>query len=139
MTPRRPLTLTALTFAFATGCDAPPAAPAESSKPGPPPAVRESLSQTLPQAARPDPTRLEYAPDTRTLTFYPLADTSARWVLTLPGRPAGVPVDGEFAFPPSMPFDFDQVQVFVTAADQRPSAAVSLREIVDAHAGRAGG
>ncbi len=88
-----------------------------------------------PQAARPDVTRLAYHADKRTLTLYPLAEQSGRWMLAVPGRPRGVPVDGEYEFPPSMDFDLDQVRVFYTVADRRPSPAVTLREILDAHDG----
>lgn len=133
------LALAGSLFAVAlAGCDAPPADPVpalpatqtpgadapRSPESAPPPAT--------PQAARPDVTRLAYHADKRTLTLYPLAERSGRWMLAVPGRPRGVPVDGEYEFPPSMDFDLDQVRVFYTVADRRPSPAVTLREILDA-------
>jgi hypothetical protein len=62
---------------------------------------------------------------------YDLPDRQARWMLTLPTAPMGVPVDREYQFPPGMELDLDEVSVFYTVPNSRPSQAVSLREILD--------
>ena len=148
ITTRMPRLALALAWFGAAGCGAPPADPVPppaAVAPGtdaPRPAADDSRSPAdaappaTPRATRPDVTRLAYHADKRTLTLYPLAEQSGRWMLAVPGRPRGVPVDGEYEFPPSMDFDLDQVRVFYTVADRRPSPAVTLREILDAHDGR---
>ena len=83
------------------------------------------------ESAKPDVARLAYDPARRTLRVYDLAEPAARWVLTLPGAPMGVPVDGEYEFPANPDCDLDQVVLFYTVPNHRPSPGVSLREIVE--------
>ncbi len=111
--------------------DAPAAAVAPADAPPPPDPVSK------PRSARPDPAQLGYAPARRVLTLYALPHPSARWMVALPGRPRGVPVDGEYEFPPTVAFDLDQVGVFYTVAGASPSPPVTLQEIIDAQGGRA--
>ena len=85
-----------------------------------------------PESAKPDVSRLGYDPARRTLRVYELADPAARWVLTLPGAPMGVPVDGEYEFPATVECDFDSIVLFTTLPSHRPSPGVSLREIAEA-------
>ena len=127
------LTTISLTLA---GCEASPrGTPADAH---PPEALtirapEESATPPMshPESAKPDVARLAYDPARRTLRVYDLAEPSARWVLTLPGAPMGVPVDGEYEFPASPDCDLDQVVLFYTLANRRPSPGVSLREIAE--------
>ena len=90
-----------------------------------------ALSPTQQESAKPDVTRLGYDAVRRTLRVYELPEKAARWVLTVPGAPMGVPVDGEYEFPANIDCDLDQVVLFYTVPNHRPSPGVSLREIVE--------
>jgi hypothetical protein len=96
----------------------------------------EFVRTSAPQPGKPDLTRLTFDPSTRTLTLYELSDRSARWMLATPAAPAGVPVDREYMFPPEVDLDLDQITVFYTVPNRRPSPAVSLREIIDTREAR---
>ncbi len=121
----------------APGCDAQPRGTSTDARTVPTAATPahtgpEAAVVNAPQAQKPDLTRLDYDPGTRTLTVYELPERSARWMLTTPTAPTGVPVDREYQFPPNMDLDLDQVAVYYTVPNRRPSPTVSLREILDA-------
>lgn len=90
-----------------------------------------ALPPTRQESAKPDVQRLGYDPARRTLRVYELPERAGRWMLTLPGAPMGVPVDGEYEFPANVDCDLDQVVLFYTLPNRRPSPGVSLREIVE--------
>ncbi len=93
---------------------------------------------TLAQAPKPDLGRLTYDPAHRKLTLYDLPDRTARWMIVVPPSTSAVPVvDSEYEFPPMVSLDPDQVTVFYTVPNRRPSPSVTLREIVDAASARA--
>ena len=130
-------TLLGLVTLTLAGCEASPrGAPADGHAPDAL-AVRTSPEppagpDAQPESARPDVTRLGYDPARRTLSVYELDDPAARWVLTLPGAPMGVPVDGEYEFPATVDCDSDTIALFTTRPRHRPSPGVSLREIAEA-------
>ncbi len=135
MTPTR--TLLGLVTLILAGCEASPrGAPADGHAPEAlairtppePPAGPDAQAES----AKPDVSRLDYDPDRRTLRVYELADPAARWVLTLPGAPRGVPVDGEYEFPATVAGDLDSIVLFTTLPSHRPSPGVTLREIAEA-------
>lgn len=90
-----------------------------------------ALSPTQQESAKPDVSRLGYDAARRTLRVYELPEKAARWLLALPGSPMGVPVDGEYEFPANVECDLDQVVLFYTLPNHRPSPGVSLREIAE--------
>ena len=136
------MTTTRMVFGLGTltltlvGCEASPrGAPAAGHAPEPlairTPPDSPAAPVTQRESAKPDVTRLTYDAARRTLRVYELAEPSARWLLTLPGAPMGVPVDGEYEFPATVDCDLDQVVLFYTVPNHRPSPGVSLREIVE--------
>ena len=130
------LLLLAALLASGTGCEAQPRTAAIESDGGPTVPPRPSpdpLHTPAPraQAPKPDLARMKYDPAGQVLTLYELPDRSARWMLATPAVPAGVPVDREYQFPPSMAFDLEQVAVFYTVPNRLPSPTVTLREILD--------
>lgn len=126
------------TFALAlAGCEASPRGSTADTRGPEALAVRAqpespALTPTQQQSAKPDVARLGYDAARRTLRVYELPERSARWMLTLPGSPMGVPVDGEYEFPANVECDLDQVVLFYTLPNHRPSPGVSLREIAEA-------
>lgn len=124
------------------GCDA---QPRESAVADADPQLARSTARTDParaagrrdQPPKPDITRLSFDPATRTLRLYPLADKSARWMLKLPTSPAGVPVEAAYQFPMDLDLDPSELAVYYTLPNQRPSSAVSLQDVMDAHGVRA--
>jgi len=125
-----------LTALALVGCDASPRGSTADTRGQEAPPLRAlpespDVSPTRQESARPDVARLGYDAARRTLTVYELPERSARWMLTLPGAPMGVPVDGEYEFPATVDCDLDQVVLFYTLPNHRPSPGVSLREIVE--------
>lgn len=126
--------------ALVVGCDASPRDPSTERnvsstisasappRPGPDPLHTPA---PRPQPPRPDLARLSFDASARRLRLYDLPEPSARWMITLPSSPMGVPVDREYQFPPGMDLDVDSVAVFYTMPNNRPSPAVSLREIAE--------
>lgn len=92
---------------------------------------------TPPRPPKPDLARLDYDVASRRLVLYTLEDRGARWMLVTVTSPSGIPIDEDYEFPLSNDPDLDQVAIFYTLPNHRPSQAVSLREIVEAHAIRA--
>ncbi|MFO0849009.1 MAG: hypothetical protein U0871_10720 [Gemmataceae bacterium] len=133
MPPSRPARWLAGFALAAAGCDAHHQAATRPTAADPPPAVRGDARPTVP---KPDLTRLRYDPTARTLVLYPLAEAGGRWMLRTADDPVGVPVDREVTFADGPAPDLGAVAVFYTVPNRGPSPAVSLREIVDAHAGR---
>lgn len=86
---------------------------------------------------KPDLTRLRFDPSSRTLELYELAGKDARWMLSAPSAPRGIPVDRVHQFPSTMELDLERVSVFYVTGGQ-PSPAVTLQEILDAKDLRAG-
>lgn len=135
-----PLIIAGWTVSMAgIGCDArpqeptpdihPPANPAAvPPRPGPDPLHTPA---PRPQAAKPDLNKIHYDTGTRTLFVYELPDRSARWMLSTPSAPMGLPIDREYQFPMGMELDLDTVSLFYTVSNSRPSPAVSLREILE--------
>jgi hypothetical protein len=125
----------------ACGCDAQPRAGTPDSRTASTetstvrPGSEFALAPAL-QPQKPDLSRLEFELSTRKLTLYDLPDRASRWMLASPDAPGGVPVDREFQFPPEVDLDLDQIAVYYTVPNRRPSPSVSLREILDAHASR---
>ena len=137
MTPTRTRTLVGLLTLTLIGCEASPrGAPADGHPPDAlavrtppePPAGPDAHAES----AAPDVSRLGYDAARRTLRVYELPDPAARWVLTLPGSPMGVPVDGEYEFPATVAGDLDSIVLFTTLPSRRPSSGVTLREIAEA-------
>ena len=125
-----------LTALALVGCDASPRGSTADTRGPDVLAVRAqpespALPPTQQESAKPDVARLGYDAARRTLRVYELPERSARWMLTLPGSPMGVPVDGEYEFPANVECDLDQVVLFYTLPNRRPSPGVSLREIVE--------
>jgi len=135
-----PLVLAGLTVGWVgIGCDArpqestpevhPPQDPASvPPRPGPDPLHTPAPRS---QAAKPDLSKITYNTSNRTLSVYELPDRSARWMLSTPGAPMGLPIDGGYQFPMGMELDLDSVSLFYTVPNSRPSPAVSLREILE--------
>lgn len=85
----------------------------------------------------PDTDRINYNERTRTLTLYDLPGND-RWVVRLPGEPAGRQIGSQYRIP-----DVDPAEVLVcyTRPGLRPSVAVSVRQIQEcggAHVSLAG-
>lgn len=135
-------TLFAVTTVTAlAGCEAAPRGPTPESLAPEAPAIRppaDALAETptppatRQESAKPDLQRLEYDANRRVLRVYPLAERTASWMLVLPGAPMGVPFEGEYEFPAAPGWDLDQVHLFTTMPNRRPSPSVTLREILDA-------
>jgi hypothetical protein len=95
------------------------------------PADASDVPPTRFDSAKPDVHRLGYDAGKRKLRVYELPDRAGQWMLTLPGAPMGVPVDGEYELPANLECDLGQVVLFYTLPNRRPSPGVTLREIVD--------
>lgn len=135
--------LVAVAVWWAGGCDTSQRQPADTSPSSivspdsPHPTPDPIPPATLAQAPKPDLGRLAYDPSQRKLTLYALPTPSARWMILVPPATAAVPVvDSEYEFPAMMSFDPNQVTVFYTVPNRRPSPSVTLREIVDAASAR---
>jgi len=135
--------LVATAVGWAVGCDTSQRQQADTSpsstlsSESPHPTPEHIPPATLAQAPKPDLGRLTYDPGQRKLTLYDLPTPSARWMIVVPPSPAAVPVvDSEYEFPARMNFDPNQVTVFYTVPNRRPSPSVTLREIVDAASAR---
>jgi hypothetical protein len=118
------------------GCEASPRAAAPDTAVPETPAIRPTtetpvVSATRHDSGKPDVTRLEFDANRRMLKVYPLEERTARWMLSMPGLPMGVPVSTEYELPASLECDFDQVMLFYTLPNRRPSPGVSLREIIE--------
>ena len=87
------------------------------------PPYRPPLAGTLPAPA---PDRIEYKPETRTLTFYDLPGT-ARWMVRLELDRPGIPAGPELEFPEGVDPDF--TFVYYTRPGGHQSGRVSLAEI----------
>jgi hypothetical protein len=75
----------------------------------------------------PEAEKIEYNPDTRTLTFYDLPD--ARWVVYHPGDRLPVPAGPEHRLPRGV--DPDKTVVYYTREGGHRSESVTLRQIQD--------
>src|SRR4051794_32575510 len=73
----------------------------------------------------PDADRINYDERTRTLTLYELPGND-RWVVRLPGEAAGHQVASRHRIPDA---DLTEVMVYYTRPGQRPSVAVSVKQI----------
>ena len=115
------------------GCEAQPHASTVDSRADEPLVSRAASDQfqgpTQQQPEKPDLTRLAYNPDKRKLTLYDLPERSARWMLMMPGKPMGIPVESEYEFPAGLECDVEQITIFYTVPNRRPSPTVTLREI----------
>ena len=115
------------------GCEAQPHASTVDSRSTEPLISRTSPDQfqgpTQQQPEKPDLTRLAYNADKRKLTLYDLPERSGRWMLMIPGKPMGIPVESEYEFPAGLECDVEQITVFYTVPNRRPSPSVTLREI----------
>jgi len=78
--------------------------------------------------AKPDPFRMAYNADARTLNLYDLSDVEGRWMLVSPQNKSGEPVNIDHAFMTDV--DLDAVAVFYTNSSGLVSPRVTLREIV---------
>jgi len=76
----------------------------------------------------PDPDRIEYNAETRTLTFYELPE-SGRWMIKLPGHAHAIPAGPEHKFPVGI--DPDRTLVHYARPGGQQSRAVTLRAIQD--------
>jgi len=121
-----------------TGCDARPKESTAEVRPtvetaaAPRPGA-DPLNIPVPRAqpTKPDIAKITYDRGNRKLAVYDLPDPSARWMLTTPTVPMGLPIEREYQFPPGMELDLDSVSIFYTVPNCRPSPTVSLREILD--------
>lgn len=82
-------------------------------------------------APMPDAARMRFDVERRELVVYPLPDRTARWMLSSPMSPKGMPIGLRYRFPAEVDLDLSQVAVFYIEKNRRPSAAVSLDQIVE--------
>jgi cholesterol transport system auxiliary component len=73
----------------------------------------------------PDTDRINYDERTRTLTLYDLPGND-RWVVRLPGEPAGRPVTAQHRIPDADP---SEVMVYYVRPGYKPSVSVSVKQI----------
>lgn len=81
-----------------------------------------------PPLPAPDPERIEYNPDTRTLSFYELPE-AGRWMIHRSGDPAAVPAGPEHRLPDAA--SIDKSYVYYVRPGGQSSRTVTVRTIQD--------
>jgi hypothetical protein len=84
---------------------------------------------------RPSVSMVKYDADSATISLYELPDQGARWMVSTPTEPNGVPVPRVYKFKGKL--DPRQVSLFFTVPSGGVSGHVSLQEILDAQKGAA--
>ena len=106
-----------------TGCGSGHDGPANAGGAHPKPVEQLTAGPLLPA---PDPDRIEYNAETRTLTFYELPE-SGRWMIQRPGDPYPVPTGPEHRVPAGM--DPNHVHIGYARPGGQQSRTVTLRAI----------